>query len=162
MFSFSSLFHLPPQQNVDRPNLLLAPSPFLLLAPYAPMPTESANDLLSTNQHEFHECKQNSRQFVKIRGQSARGPRCLCPQMSRGILGLGVWVFGRRPIRPVTPKKGEAVSQPLPQEGDLRLPQRRSGFPTASTRRQHPLSLEAERIPLLLCRAPLPRHATLP
>ena len=31
--------------------------------------------------------------------------------------------------------------------------ERRSGFQTASTRRRHPLPLEAERIPLLLCRA---------
>ena len=32
MFSFSSLSHLPPQPNVDRLHLLLAPS-YLLLAP---------------------------------------------------------------------------------------------------------------------------------
>ena len=66
--------------------------------------------------------------------------------------GLGVWKFGglevwgvwKRPVRPT-----RRIRPVTPQK-------RRSGFLTASTRRRPPLPLEAERIPPLLCRAPLP------
>lgn len=51
----------------------------------------------------------------QIRGQ----PAGACPQMSGGVLGLVVWVFASRPIRPV-----RRIRPVTPRQKEKRFPNR--------------------------------------